>query len=384
MEPGYSWRQPDAYGSPEEQQLQESAPILKLNNDCWFRILQFLRLRDKVRFARTCQSFRAIYQMATARQYTAVNTRQFSKMTLWDIRDFYQLSGDQIQVLECKWPMRDTDERFGFIAVYCQNLISLSLAFKLLTKESMLKMPTSIEKLDLGRGLRVDDFHIICKHFTKLRKLNLAEAEVNDSICLSLVEENCCPALEVLRLSFCCCPHSKCEILAQLPSLKSLAIHSRGCVSVSGTELTDQLVEHQADQLESLEVDCACALPRRQLSQMAKLTGLRTLILPFWYGVSEDVLKEFASLKKLERICLNYNGRSDSGILDLFIACRRLSHLSISGYEIPAKELVQGIRARVRHEKSIQDLQRQIPVEMGLPYDLSGTRVILKASLEVG
>ncbi|KAH8282472.1 hypothetical protein KR054_007831, partial [Drosophila jambulina] len=298
VKPSYSWLQPDAYGREQEQ--PQAASILKLNYDCWVGILQFLKLRDKVRFARTCQRFRVIYQMASARLYTSLNTRQFFtmkewdiedicylcsgdiqdlyKMTLWDIRVFYQLSGWQIQDLECMLPMKDSDERFRFIAIYCRNLISLYLGRKVLSVDTMLTMPTSIEKLDLGKCFNVHNLPRILKHFTNLRKLNLGNIRVTDSMSLNLVKKNCCPKLEMIRIS----PRedSKCEMLAQLPSLKSLTIHSNNGINITGAELIAQLVEHKAEILEYLEFDCTNPLPRQQISQIAKLSGLRTLILP--------------------------------------------------------------------------------------------------------
>ncbi|KAH8237968.1 hypothetical protein KR032_009362, partial [Drosophila birchii] len=298
--PSYSWLQPDAYGKEQEEQPQ-SASILKLNNDCWYPgILQYLTLRDRLRLARTCQHFRGVYQMATARLHASVNTRQFFKMnqwdigdichlcsgdiqdlfkmTLWDIRVFYQLSGGQIQDLECMLPMMDSDERFRFIPAYCRNLLALYLGRKVLSKKTMLSLPTTIEKLDLGKCFRVQNLPRIIKHFTELRKLNLGEIRVTKKMCLTMVKRNCCPKLEMLRIS----PGegSKCEVLAQLPSLKSLTIHSPPPHTQTGAELIEKLVEHKAESLEFLEFECASPLPREQLSQIAKLIGLRTLILP--------------------------------------------------------------------------------------------------------
>ncbi|KAH8355824.1 hypothetical protein KR200_004836, partial [Drosophila serrata] len=323
VKPSYSWLQPDAYGKKQEQDQPQAAPILKLNNDCWVEIMKFLKLRDRLRLARTCHRFSDIYQMTTARQYTSVNTRHFFKMnqwdigdichlcsgdiqdlykmTLWDIRVFYQLTGWQIQDLECLLPMMESDERFGFIPLYCRNLTSLYLGRKVLSKDTMLSMPTTIEKLDLGKCFRVQNLPQIIKHFTELRKLNLGEVRVTDKVCLTLVNKNCCPKLEMLRLSPT--EKSKCEVLAQLPNLKRLTISSKSDTNVTGADLIDKLVEHKAELLEYLEFDCANPLPKEQLSQIAKLVGLRTLILPIWYGVKEDDLKKFASLKNLEQIC---------------------------------------------------------------------------------
>ncbi|XP_017029401.1 uncharacterized protein [Drosophila kikkawai] len=387
VKPSYSWLQPDAYGKKQEQ--PQEATILKLNNDCWLDILPFLKLRDRLRFARTCQRFRAIYQMATARLYSSVNTRQFFRMnqwdiadichlcsgdiqdlyklTLWDIRVFYELSGGQIKDLECMLPMMDSDERFRFIPVYCRNLISLYLGRKVLSKDTMLSMPTTIEKLDLGKCFRVQNLPMIIKHFTELRKLNLGD--VTDKMCQTMVKKNCCPKLEMLRLSPC--EYSNCEVLAQLPSLKSLTIHSKNGTSTTGARLTEKLVEHKAELLEYLEFDCANPLPREQLSQISKLIGLRTLILPIWYGVKEPVLREFSNLKKLEQICFNYKGNSDAAILDLFISCPRLSHLSIFGYGQPTKEVIQCIADQVRREQANKSMRRKLPIEIGLPFDLS-------------
>ncbi|KAH8258548.1 hypothetical protein KR038_005525, partial [Drosophila bunnanda] len=382
VKPSYSWLQPDAYGKEQEQ--PQAAAILKLNNDCWVDIMKFLKLRDRLRLARTCHRFRAIYQMATARLYTSMNTRQFfkmnqwdirdichlcsgdvqdlNKMTLWDIRVFYQLTGEQIQDLECMLPMMESDERFRFIPVYCRNLISLYLGRKVLSKGTMLTMPTTIEKLDLGKCFRVQHLPRIIKHFPELRKLNLGDIKLTDQMCQTIVKNNCCPKLEMLRLSLY--EDSKCEVLAQLPKLKSLIIHSMNGVNTTGAELIDKLVDHKAELLEHLEFDCATPLPKEQLSQMAKLIGLRTLILPIWYGVKGDDLKKFASLKQLEQICFNYKGESDAGILDLFIACPKLSHLSIFDYVQPTHELMRGIVDQVHQEQVEKSMQRKIPIEM--------------------
>nr|XP_017018450.2 uncharacterized protein LOC108071987 [Drosophila kikkawai] len=367
VEPSYTWKQPDVYGTPTAQQSQ-SAPILSLPDDCLVHILQFLDLGDKIRFARTCQRFTAAYKIAVTGWCKTIDTDQFGHMTLWDIYDFFQLTGDKVQDISCTLIAKTmfNDEVLAMVVGYCRNLVSLSLHVKAITKDIMLKMPTSIVKLDFTYCKEFDDLATILKHFSKLKELSCKVSDLQEKAWLDIVRENYCPSLEVLNVT----TGTGCQILAQLPKLKSVRIDPQFYAEDPSHKLIQQLVEHKAEQLERFEDTGDCKMPRRKLSLIAKLSELRTLILPFQEGMTKDIVKEFEDLKNLEELTFYCSKMSHADILALLIACPKLSRLTAYGLVKPERELILKIVARVRLEQANKEMHRKLPIELGLNRDL--------------
>ncbi|XP_017077197.2 uncharacterized protein LOC108111986 [Drosophila eugracilis] len=361
-----SWEQPDAYGSHQELELdQEPSPILGLNNDCLEHIILQLQLKDQLRFGRTCQRFRTVLLTATERFYTSVDFARFKDMTLWDLRDFFQLYGARIEVLHGQLETDHAERMAKFISDHCsnlktihvmcspeislhlhvilakayqleelqlqnseiadepllelQNLVNLkklNLSQNILRGRVLVKLPISIEVLDLNgcQALNVEYLPEICNRLPNLRELHINNI---DTLLFPIFNEMLLdysyPSLEVLSVTANHC--STYKFIPQLPNLRHLIIfndlkNNRSVTNKICENLINQLVEYKSDQLEQLEMFGFEFIPREQLIQITTLIGLRVLILPDT-DLPNDLLREFSRLTKLQKISLRNSNATD-------------------------------------------------------------------------
>ncbi|XP_050744225.1 uncharacterized protein LOC108029873 isoform X2 [Drosophila biarmipes] len=411
--------EPDAYEPPQDLLSHQGTPlILALNDDCLERVLKKLALQDQVRFARTCLRFRTIYKMATARLHKSVNSDELERCTTWEVRDFFKLSGAHVQGIKIRHMEESLAElvgeecsnlktlHFGFcrhmpsfmkpiiekayhleVLKMCStnildedisvlqsltNLKVLELSESLITGCTLNVLPTSIEVLTLNcLILDVGYLSKTCQRLTKLRSLDLRRLESYKDVFKTLVMENSCPSLEVLRFTMNLSRHY--EYVAQLPSLKELVIcsdlvdsygndllspHARQSYNGIWSEVLDGLVKYKNQKLEHLTI--GRRLTKEQLMQVGKLSALRVLCLSW---VDFDCTP-IANLKLLEKMALNDSLVSDSMVLTLFHACPKLHCLELNASCLNAK-FIQGIADRVRQELTNSNMQRKLPIEVG-------------------
>ncbi|KAL7739866.1 hypothetical protein ACLKA6_003354 [Drosophila palustris] len=176
--PSYSWRQPDAV---KMSHGPENAPIMRLNDYCLEYIFRQLNLPDRIHFARSCFRFRSIYEAMSPLLDKSINFNVFKSMTLWDLHDFFQLSGCNVKKIEGTMPRLHFNHVCSLLGMHCINLQSLIIRNNNYTD---LKCNThifktvanlsSLQNLELdGCGL-TDDHLQALKHLGHLKKLNLS------------------------------------------------------------------------------------------------------------------------------------------------------------------------------------------------------------------
>ncbi|KAH8331383.1 hypothetical protein KR074_002023, partial [Drosophila pseudoananassae] len=356
--------------------------IMRLNDYCLELILENLEyVSDQIRFSRTCQRFRAVYEMASRRMHSIGDSHDFLCATVWEMTDFFKLSGSHLEVFDTIVEIAHHEKLYALLGEYCPNLTTLDLwnspdiasnAHKIFPKlgkleelqvsktdlhdscidslkklnnlkilnasstflkgKTMDKLPSSIEELSLNNCLYFDIQNLpkICKKLTNLKELNILKVDLlPKTIGKTLVQENCFPSIEILRITIS--SNDPYDFVARIPKLKHLSIYTEEPVPEPiGLSLFVQLVKRKAEKLERLDIIGAYMLSPQQLHQISNLAGLRTLILPYIDTVDDEVLAKFADLKNLERIHLNANIKvSDAAILGLFCSCPMLSTVGL-------------------------------------------------------
>ncbi|EDV37009.2 uncharacterized protein Dana_GF13243 [Drosophila ananassae] len=415
-----SWHQPDAY-IPRHPPVvlptmkpSPPSPIFVLNDHCLEHILKYLPLTDQIHFARACARFRSVYQMASPRLHKRVDLCHFDEMTVWDMRDFFRISGSHVHQIEGVMPTARTQRFCDFLSSCCPNLKSMMLLSSPLNSRNMNKlfskmhsletlyMPMSnltdggilslrhmrnlktlnvswnafsgytlskltapIESLFMNECLSFQTFELakICKKFDHLKELSITNMNTSYSNTYqALVKENACPNLEILRMT--AFEGDNYEFIAQLPSLKHLTVYPTiiGHNSLR-EELFEQLAEHKAQQLQRLEIHGTTLLSRETMTQISKLTELRRILLP--RIETDSVLDELSNLQNLEQITIQQSANtSGSSILHLFGACPKLNEILLDGYVDPCDKLVLGIVARVRQETANKEMRRKLPIKL--------------------
>ncbi|SPP72763.1 uncharacterized protein LOC117585182 [Drosophila guanche] len=412
-----SWHQPDAYGADACSYAQEAEaeqlypPILNLNDHCLEMVMRYLPMHEQMVFARTCLRFRAVYQQATSRLHKSINLNDFEKLTVWDLREFFKLSGTYVQHITGVIPPMRSQRFYEFLSANCLNLKTLTLHNSPLTPRNMVKIfakMTKLEVLELPQNMLTDEGisalencrslktlniagnpiigaslvklsptiesltlsdcrrfqgqHLsnICKVFTNLKTLNLNIDTMSFNVFQTMIKENSGASLEVLRISAV----ETFEYVAQLPNLKSLTIYISLPCRTLRLELFQQLAEHKAEKLERLEVCGGSGLSPGIFPQIAKLRGLRTLILPDIRAMSDNDLTTFSSLKMLEQINLKYSHLHDSSVFFLFDSCPKLHTLCLDNCECITEKLVHGIIKKLRADIDNKENQRSLPVQL--------------------
>ncbi|KAH8291427.1 hypothetical protein KR054_011771, partial [Drosophila jambulina] len=414
-----SWHQPEACEMPREPPVCPPStgpppPIMSLNDHCLEYVLAYLPLPDQVHFARTCPRFRAVYQMATARLHKSVNVTDFDKMTLWDMRDFFWLSGAHVEnvygimannhsqrlcdylaescrnvksmnVLSHIWsghnmhkvfarknlletvelPMSNISDRSVLALRNVRKLKALNLSNNPLIGDTIAKLPCTIESLTLDDCPYLEVKFLIktLKTFHWLKELNIKGLDPHGvQIYEIFVKDKCCMCLETLRITGY--SHIHYEFVAQIPNLKHLTVSVKGGVR---EELFEQLAKHKAQQLECLWITGNVTITKEMLLNIVNLSELRVLTLP--RIPSAALVDAFGScnLLKLEEFILrDCYGCSDQAILKVFGACRRLKLIGLGYCTALNDELVMGIVSRVQQEIANKDMHRKLPIELCL------------------
>ncbi|XP_034651473.1 uncharacterized protein LOC117890635 [Drosophila subobscura] len=412
-----SWHQPDAYGADaqdaEAEQLDPT--ILNLNDYCLEMVMLYLPMHDQMVLTRTCLRFRAVYQQATARLHRSIDLHDFANLTVWDLREFFNLSGTYVQHITGEIPpLRRSQRLCDFLSTNCLNLKTLTLHNSPLTPRNMYKIfakMTKLEALELPQNMLTDEgisalkncrslktlnisgnqiigaslvklsptiesltlsgcprfqghyLSNICKVLTNLKTLNLKGIDtMTFDVFQTMIKDNSGASLEVLRIS--AGPRETYEYVAQLPNLKSLAIYIDLPGRTLRSELFHQLAEHKAEKLERLEVYGGSDLSPDLFLLIAKLRGLRILILPEVLAMSDTALTTFSSLKMLEQINLKCSKLHDSSVFFLFDACPKLHILGLENCEDITEKLVHGIFKKVRADIDNKENQRRLPVQL--------------------
>ncbi|CAD7012229.1 unnamed protein product [Ceratitis capitata] len=390
-----SWEQPEAYNGGVDFNTRIAAlnlngdlidfytpmrtNILQLNDECLEAICCYLPLRDQIRFSRVCRRFRDIFKYTCKNTSKVFNMNQLIGMTLWDIREFFQMAGANIEELIGAVPYNYQD-RIDFISelsprvrrvdLNCNNVESASLLrllerFHAVTYVELHNFSLNdssvlaLRKLPNLRALILDQsFELTGKNLSKLYQLhelslfgceNLQSSHFID-ICKCLFNLRCldirhckmltsraytemirhCRQLEQLKIS--CEKEVNYDCVAQLHSLRQLLVHSFGAVRET---FFIALSAHKTQQLEKLELSARNCITHERAIYLSRLHQLRTLICPNNDNLTDECLFEFAErLSNLEELDIrNCRAVTNIGLLVLLRRCPRLKLVNIDQCE---------------------------------------------------
>ncbi|XP_067626548.1 F-box/LRR-repeat protein 2-like isoform X2 [Eurosta solidaginis] len=390
-----SWQQPEAYKGSVDFNARIVAlnlngdlidfyspmrtNILQLNDECLESICLHLPLRDQIRFSRVCRRFRDIFKHICKCASKTFNMNQLIGMTLWDIREFFEMAGANIEELIGAVPYNYQD-RIDFISEFsprirrvnlnCNNVESASLlrllecfhavtyvklhnfslndsavlAFKNLPNLRALVLDQICElsgknlnklyqlhELSLYgcENLQNDHFIDICKCLFNLRSLDIRHCKMLSSRAYTEMKRYC-RQLEQLKIS--CEKEVNYDCVAQLHALRDLSMHSFGAVRET---FFIALAAHKAQQLERLEISARNCLTHERAIYLSKLQQLRSLICPNNDNLIDECLFEFAErLTLLEHLDIrNCRAVTNIGLLVLLRRCTHLKSVNVEQCE---------------------------------------------------
>lgn len=407
-----SWHQPDAYGTVPQGAEHDEQPalILKLDDHCLEYIMRELVLSDRIHFARTCTRFRSVYRQVSPALHKSLQFDEFDALTLWDIRDFFMLSGRHLQHIEGVVPRARCQRLCEYFGTHCVNLNTMNITgskfsvrnirkifaklealqvLKMsgcdLTNDSLLALhhlselkhldlsdnykltgvnmhmlPSSLMTLILNNcnGLQSKYLAKFCKALPKLKRLDLKSVYSTTGGLQQMVTGRCCNALEELTISSL--PDKRYEHIAKLPCLKKLVLYNYEEGSLLRPELLTWLVQHKAQQLEHFEVRGQNCLNDSMIGKIGQLRALRTLILPHNHVLGDWELGQL-KLPQLEEISLMYwFNLSNTIVLRLLIECPKLQVLHLEECQQLTDRLLHDIILKF-HDK---EKKRCLPIKL--------------------
>ncbi|KAH8409624.1 hypothetical protein KR222_011620, partial [Zaprionus bogoriensis] len=390
----------------------EPSMIFTLDDLCLEQIMRHLALSDRIHFARTCTRFRSVYRQVSPALHRSILFDKFDAMTLWDMRDFFMLSGRHLQHIEGVVPRARCQRLCEYFGTHCVNLTSMNITASKMSVRNMRKMfakleqlqdlklracalnngsllalkhlaqlkrldlsdnhqltglnmnllPASLETLILTNcnGLQAKYLGKFCRALPKLRELDLKVVYTIAPGFQPMVTGRCCNALEELTIS--CLPETRYEHIAKLPRLKKLVLYNYEQGTMLRPELLAWLVEHKAQQLQHLEVRGQNAVNSEMIAKIGQLSALQTLILPHNNAVGDWEL-ESLKLPQLEQICLKYSPNlSNTAVLRLVLACPKLNLLELEECPRLTEKLLHDIIFKLRIQVRDKENQRRLPI----------------------
>lgn len=407
-----SWHQPDAYGTVPQgaQQDEQLALILTLDDHCLEYILRELVLSDRIHFARTCTRFRSVYQQVSPALHKSLQFDAFDALTLWDIRDFFQLSGRHLQQIEGIVPRTRCQRLCEYFGTHCVNLKSMNITGSKFSVRNMLKffaklerlqvlkisacalsndslqalrhltqlkhldlsdnykltgvnmhlLPNSLETLILTNcnGLQSKFLSKFCKALPKLKRLDLKAVYSITAGLQQMVTGKCCNALEELTISSL--PNKRYEHIAKLPCLTKLVLYNYEEGSLLRPELLTWLVQHKAQQLQYFEVRGQNCLSDSMIGKIGELRALQKLILPHNHVLGDLELGQLM-LPQLEDISLKYwFNLSNTTVLRLLVSCPKLQVMHLEECHHLTERLLHDILVKFRDKEK----KRSLPIKL--------------------
>lgn len=417
VQPNFSWYQPDAYG-PRDKSNQDPPPeIMRLNDHCMGHILTYLPLVDRIHFARICVRFRDVYEQMSSSLDKFVDFSEFEEMTLWDVRDFFMLSGKFVKRFEGVVPTRHRQRLFEYLGAHCINLESLNIKATQITSQNMHKMVSKLHQLlelQLDSCDLRNDALIPLKNLVQLKKLDISNNAnlTGDNMHLnlpasieSLILSGCVliksknlgktykmlPLLKELNLKGISCiasslqempkdrvlesivitsglgPFTGVDDLAKLPGLTKLIVHSPMDGRPIHLELLKSLVQYKSKELQYLEIRGKNCIRSQMLLQIANLEALRTLVLSNCEKINDTDMEVLCSLQNLEEIRLKTNYTiSDNTLLRIIFACPKLQVLHLLDCPYITDKLINDLIYKLRLHVRQQEFERKLPIKLHL------------------
>ncbi|XP_004517475.1 uncharacterized protein LOC101457294 [Ceratitis capitata] len=389
VEPVHSWQQPDkdkacnpmAEGQEEHENVVDpkaALNILKLPEYCIEAILEQMKPGDQIRLSRTHKGFRYIFEAFCRREIKKFDLDEMRTMTLWEIRDFLEITGKYLVKISGSINHKFREEIVDLLSKHCTNLKSVTLkdmigmkaeclnnflrllpdlqelnvtrcamndkSIKILTAKKKLhslhlydvakitgaqfKHLLQLEHLSLHDCYQVLEQNIrcICKSLTNLRTLDIRGIDLE--LCPNFFQEmsTLCQKLEVLKTTAI---DDKNENVALLPGLKHLEI----VYSQPNKRLTvlPKLVQHKANQLEILKIYSRQCLTVEHIKKISRLAKLKTLSIAFSGDALSNLgLAQLGQLKQLEDLTIAGSDKvTNEGLLGLLRTCPKLHTLNI-------------------------------------------------------
>ncbi|KAL7725729.1 hypothetical protein ACLKA6_018560 [Drosophila palustris] len=423
--PSYTWYQPDAEKMPQGPDNVDPnkppAAILKLNDHCLEHICKQLSLLDGIHFARTCFRFRSVYEGISPHLHESINFELLKAMSAWNLRDFFELSGRNIKVIEGTIPRKNCHHVCSFLSKNCINLQSLRIRNNsfILEVPNIFKLFSNLNSLQVLELHKCDlnDEHLqALKHLKQLKTLDLSKnskltglymnclpnsieslilslcfrlkpKSVNEMLTgLPLLKElhtdgvflsphsqdafnvSCCTSLEILSISYAESFIARYEHIAMLPSLKKLIMRISYQEGKMSPKLITWLVEQKSKQLEHLEILNAYLFNNEILREIGKLTALQMLILPGQNVITDRGLEALFNLQELREIKINStSGITNKGVLQLILVCPKLQVLHLKHCRLLTDQLLLDIILNLKDNGN----HRPLPIKLYM----IGTRI---------
>ncbi|XP_073847595.1 uncharacterized protein isoform X2 [Musca autumnalis] len=423
-----SWHQPDAQGGQSHngkdnsagvgsdgdaneasnETIEDSISLLNLNDDCLELIFQNLPMKDKIQLARTCNRLRSVFEMHSKIEYKRFLLYELDNLTLWQIRQFLEMAGPQIETLDGQVPYRQSNRIMEFLGLFCTNVKSLSIDsnhLKPSVLRKLLRKMTNIESLELNDTELCDSSIPVLKNLPNLKVLSLKqnceitgkylkELKTVENLCLngcrrmsshhflkiceSLTELHTleildCPLLrtldfqellkhlknlETLKLNSSYSKQS--HYLAMLPKLKHLTLYSENNIHFS---FFDELAKHKSHQMESLCLDARNCLTLEKVNKIAELKKLKKLICPWNDQLNDECLEKLSLLPELEVLTIRYcNNFTEKGLLELIKSCRNLHTLDIRSCKQLKESFAKGLLKLLKAEQTQRDQKKPLSI----------------------
>ncbi|EDV98361.1 GH22715 [Drosophila grimshawi] len=427
VRPSDSWHQPDAFGPPTQLVVPASdepvAPIMILNDHCLEYIVRLLVLSDRIHFARTCVRFENVFQQVSPALDKCVKFDDLMEMTLWDVRDFFKLSGRHIKQILGVIPQRHSKRIFEFMGAHCINLQKMSITATKLTAHNMyktfekmnqlqdlrlraceltndsllaLKDLPELKNLDLSNNEKLTGLHMtrlpvslesltltsctglnskllpkVCQALKHLKALHLKGVYITEVRYKQLVTAKCCNALETITISdsdseYSMVRSNQYEHIAKLPSVQNIIVYCNDTNMVR-PQLFAWLEEFKSKQLQRLEVHGLDCINADMILNISRLSALQTLILANNDAVDDRGMEMLGALHELEEINLkNCSKLSDNAVLRLILDCHKLKMLHLDYCPMLTGKLLTDIIFKVRFQVRQKDVKRPLPIKMSV------------------
>ncbi|XP_004517476.1 uncharacterized protein LOC101457471 [Ceratitis capitata] len=384
VEPAYSWQQPDMEKARSQEEQENVANpkaalnILQLPEYCIEAILEKMKPGDQIRLSRTHKVFRNIFESFCRRNYKKFNLDEMHNMTLWEIRDFLEITGKNLVKISGSINHKYREEIVDLLSKHCTNLESVTLkgmngmdgeclnnflrllpdlqelnvtrcplndkSIKILTgskklhslhlydvaniRGAQIKHLLKLEHLSLHGCFKVRQQNVktICKTLKNLRTLDIRG--LNLEIVPNFFHEmsTLCQKLEVLKITS---KEDNNESVALLPCLKHLEVHYTE--SNKMMTLLPKLVQNKANQLEVLKIYSKQCLTAEHIKMISRLEKLKTLSIAFSGDALSNLgLAQLGQLKQLEDLTIAGSAKvTNDGLLRLLRSCPKLHTLNI-------------------------------------------------------
>ncbi|XP_030378859.1 uncharacterized protein LOC115627351 [Scaptodrosophila lebanonensis] len=386
--------------------------ILAVPENSITEIFRLLPLIHQVQLARSCWRMEGIFEGASLLMHRTLDFAEFAGMSTEDMKFFFRMSGKNVKQLKGVIQPNQLECFLDLVGSCCENVRSMLVDLSFLTPRQWskalqnknqlmelrmrqcnvsnmlpltqlsglkhldltnneqlvdihhLRMPVSIETINLTGCISLDDFHTtkFCKALPSLKVLNLTNVWLSTHAWQLMVAD--CPALEELTFTY----HSvNYASIAKLPSLKKLTINVHRSIYCLGHDFLTALLRHKGNQLEHLEIQVRRNWKLTWNIEVAhlisQLSALCSLSNGHNYHMHVYGFKKFGQLQQRLNIS-DCPQISDHTITFLVNACPLLHEIVLEGCLSVTPNLLTLISDEINIEKRNGEITRKLPVKL--------------------